>query len=133
MVTCACENGISLYAGRDRTVKFTLTTSNPSPATPYDLTGAKVWLSVKDETSDTDANALILKRNDLAGGDATEINVIDPSGGILEVYFVPADTNSLEEGDYWFDLVIENSSAKVMQAVPPSKFHVSYTVTKVDS
>jgi hypothetical protein len=133
MVECSCSGGISLYAGRDRTVKFTLTTSNPTPSTPYDLTGAKVWLSVKDETSDPDDEALILKRNDLAGGDATEINVTDPSGGILEVYFVPDDTNGWEEGDYWFDLVVENSSNKRMQAVPPSKFHVSYTVTKVDS
>lgn len=126
------DNRILIYSGRDKTIKFTLTTSDPSPETPYDLSGAKVWLTVKDEMSDSDSQALASKRNDLAGGDATQVNITDPTGGELEVYFVPSDTVNLK-GDYWWDLVVENSSGKRMQAVPPSRFKVNITVTKLDT
>jgi hypothetical protein len=129
-MSCDCPLGISIFAGRDYTAKFTLTTSNPFPSTPYDLTGARAWLTVKEET-DSDADTVILKRNYLAGGDNTEINIIDPSNGILEVYFIPDDTKTLQDGGYWFDLVIENADGKTIQAVAPSRFNIKYTVTKL--
>jgi hypothetical protein len=132
MVDCACSDGISIFPGRDYTAKITLTIDVPVPSTPLDLTGALLWLSVKDETSDSDADALILKRNTAAGGDDTEILIMDATNGDLEVYFVPDDTNGWSEGDYWFDLVVETSSIGRKQAVPPSCFHVGYTITKVD-
>lgn len=121
---------ISIFAGRDQTVQFTLTTGE----VPYDLTGAKVWLTVKDETADPDSEALILKRSLDAGGADTEVNIVDAENGILEVYFVPADTVDLDTGDssaYWFDVVVENSEGKQIQAVQPSRFTVKYTVTRV--
>lgn len=134
MTACSCSPGITLYAGRDYTAQFTLTTSNPSPSTPYDLTSAKAWLTVKDDTSDLDADALISKSNDLAGGSDSEILILSPAtDGVLEVYFVPDDTNGWSEGTYWFDLVIENSAGKRVQAVAPSPFTVKYTVTKISS
>jgi hypothetical protein len=132
MTSCSCENGISIYAGRDSIVRFTLTTSDPVPSTPYDLTGAKAWLSVKAETIDSDSDALILKKNSLAGGGDSEIKIIDAEGGVLEVYFDYGDTDGWGEGDYWFDLVVENSDEKRIQAVLPSRFRVKYTVTKID-
>lgn len=129
-MSCDCPSVISIFAGRDYTAKFTLTTSDPSPSTPYDLTGAKAWLTVKEET-DADAATVIEKKNDLAGGDDTEINIIDPANGVLEVYFVPEDTSTLQDGGYWFDLVIENADGKTIQAVAPSRFNIKYTVTKL--
>lgn len=129
-MSCDCSSGISIFSGRDYTAKFTLTTNNPSPSTPYDLTGAKAWLTVKAET-DADAETVIEKKNDLAGGDDTEINIIDPTNGILEVYFIPVDTNTLQDGGYWFDLVIENADGKRIQAIIPSRFNIKYTVTKI--
>lgn len=133
MTTCSCTSGIEIFAGRDYTAQFTLTTSTPSPSTPYDLTDASIWLTVKDDTSDADADALITKRNDLAGGADAQIKVVSPAtDGVLEVYFVPADTNGWSEGTYWFDLVVENSAGKRVQAVAPSRFKVKYTVTKID-
>jgi len=132
-MSCDCPMGISIFAGRDETVKITLTTSNPSPSTPYDLTDAKAWLTVKGETSDLDTEALIFKRNDLAGGSDQEINILSPAtDGIMEVYFVPSDTNGWSEGTYWFDLVVENAAGKRIQAIRPREFHVKYTVTKID-
>ena len=133
MTSCSCIDGVEVYAGRDYTLVFNLTKSTPVPSTPYDLTGAKIWFSMKDETNDADSDAVIYKRSTLAGGDSTEIEITDAPGGVCNVYIVPDDTKDLSEGDFWFDLVVENNSGKKMQAVAPSRFHVNYTVTKADT
>ena len=133
MTSCSCIEGLEIYPGRHYTLKFTLTTSTPLPATPLDLTDAKIWFGVKNETTDLDEDAIFLKKSLDAGGGPTEIAITDATGGICEVYILPADTDDLMEGDYWYDMVIENSSGKKMQAVAPSKFHVGFTVTKAST
>lgn len=128
---CVTDKEISVSAGRHHTATFTLTTSTPSAGTPMDLTGASVWFTVKRDIDDEDADAKVWKRNTVAGGGDSEIDVTDETGGVLDVYIVPADTEDLD-GAYWYDLVVENSSGRIIQAVEPSKFTVRNTVTKFD-
>jgi len=134
MAVCSpCSGGtsITVFAGRDYTASFTLTVSTSSGNVPYDLTGASVWFHVKNSQDDADTDALIQKRNTAAGGGDTEVLVTDATGGVLEVYILPTDTEEMS-GEYVYDLVVENSSGKISQAIEPSTFKVRGTVTNFD-
>lgn len=131
MTTCLCVDGVSVFSGRSHTIRFTLSTvTPPADAVPMDLTDASIWFSVKNSTSDDDSSARVYKRNLDAGGSDLEIKIIDATGGIMEVYITPSDTEDMSEGDYWFDVAVKNSSGVAIEAVSPSRFHVKYTVTK---
>ena len=122
MTTCDCEQSVAIYRKRDRTLRITITG-------PGDLTGAKIWFSVKRDLDDEDADALIVKKSANNGGDDTEAKVYDGENGIIEVYIVPDDTEEIDEGDYWFDVVIETSSGRRLEAVGPSRFRILQPVT----
>jgi hypothetical protein len=129
--TCITVGSISLFSGRDYTVRFTLTTLSSGVSIPFVLTGASVWLTVKTTPDDLDENAIVTKENLAAGGDDTQILITDAESGILEVYFVPSDTVGTE-GNYWYDLVVEVGGKRV-QAAGPSKFNIKETVTNFDA
>lgn len=93
---------INMYLRDNRTLSLTI--AYDTAGTPVGLTGAKLWFTVKTKTSDADVDAVIQKRNTAAGGGDTEIKVIDASGGHLEIYLVPADTDSMDPGIYIFDV-----------------------------
>jgi len=50
--------------------------------------------------------------------------------GIVEVYLWEDDFDDIEPGDYWYDVVAENSSGRKFQAVAPSRFGVLRTITE---
>jgi hypothetical protein len=129
--TCTTAGAISIFSGRDYTAKFTLTTSTGGVSSPFDLTGALLWLTVKTTPDDLDENAIVSKANLAAGGADAEILITDAAGGEVEVYFVPADTAGVD-GNYWYDLVVE-VGGKRMQAVAPSQFNIKETVTNFDA
>ena len=126
MTDCtSCTQNIEIEKNRDKTIKVTLEANGSA----FDITGAKVWFSVKEELGDADVDALITKKNAEAGGDDTQAKVTDGTGGILEIYIDPADTETLDAGDYWFDVVIETTAPRKLQAVSPSRFSVRQPVT----
>lgn len=122
----ACAKGttasVSVYRKRDRTIKVTI-------LKPEDITGAKVWFSVKTEITDTDLAAVITKRNALNDGTDGQAKIVDGPGGVIEIYLKPADTQNLEPIEYWWDLVIETTAGKKIQVVSPSKFQILMPVT----
>lgn len=118
-----CDLKVRIYQNRHKTLRITLTG-------PGDLTGYKVWFSAKEEKPDLDTDAIIFKRNVAAGGSDTEIKITDGPNGVIEVYLLATDTESIKPGDYLYDLVIENIAGKKMQAIPPSSFDILQTVTK---
>jgi len=126
MVDCtACSQDIDVEKKRDKTVRVTLTTNSAA----LDITGASIWFSVKSHLDDDDTDALITKKNLAAGGDDSQARVIDGAGGILEIYILPADTESFDAGDYWYDVVVETTVPRKLQAVAPSRFSVRQPVT----
>ena len=73
------------------TMEVTLTDSDGAA---FDLTSAVVSLAVK--TNETDTTVLIEKTS----ADVSEIQILAPaSGGVLEIYLLPADTASLFGSD----------------------------------
>jgi len=105
----ATQERIQMFLRDDRTLSLTV---NNQDNTPVDLTGSKVYFTLKERTSDSDAAALIKKRNTAAGGGDTEIKIIDASGGKAEIYIVPADTDGMNPGNYVWDVQITLANNK---------------------
>ncbi len=78
---------------------------------PFDLTGATVSLSVrKTENSD----ALLVEKT---SADPNQINIINPTQGRVEIYFIPTDTEDLEIGEYFYDIQIDTDAGNRYTAV----------------
>ena len=138
MTDCASCTGtkIEINKKRDKTIRITL-------AGPGDLTDAKIWFSVKDDTDEPDTEAYITKKSANNGGSDAQAKVVeayiqdnDPNSptykqmvGIIEIYLVPDDTQDMEVGDYLYDVVIETNIPRRLQAVRPSTFTVLQPVT----
>lgn len=102
-------NKITMFIRDDRTLSVSVNTDD---GTPVDLTGAKLWFTVKERSSDTDLQALISKKNLEAGGSDTQIKVISASTGKAEIYIVPADTLSVNPGTYLYDIQVTLANTK---------------------
>ena len=126
MTTCCEDRNVTVYQKRDQTLQVTLTT----PAgTPFVLTDPEIYFSVKAEEDDADTDAEITKKNTKAGGDDTQAKVTDGPNGVIEIYIKPADTESMDEGDYLYDVVIVTAAGKKLQAVDPSRFRIERPIT----
>lgn len=77
--------------------------------TPVNLTGCKIYFTVKEEYSDLDSAAILQKTS----ADVAEIEITDFAGGIFEIKFLADDTEDEETGsfnDYKYDIQIKDSS-----------------------
>jgi hypothetical protein len=86
---------------------FTVRTSNNAPR---DITGAKVWFTIKNRVEDV--AALVAKRNAAAGGVDNQILVVVPQTGIslgqFKVFLDLADTSALDPAAmYWCDAFVQ--------------------------
>ena len=124
MTTCSCTTGltVSIYKNRDQTISATI-------SGPGDLTDSKIWFSVKSDRSDDDADAVITKLSANNGGATDQAAVTDGPGGVIEIYIDPVDTVSLNSKEYWFDIVIETSAGRKMQAVGSSILKILQPIT----
>lgn len=82
----------------------------PAPGALVDLTGAKVWFTIKNRVEDP--GALVTKRNVAAGGVDNQVLVVVPQAGIalsrFRVLLDPADTTLLDPAaSYWFDVFVQ--------------------------
>jgi len=119
-------NKITMFIRDDRTLSVVV---NLDTGTPVNLTGAKIWFTVKSRSTDTDASALILKKNVAAGGDNSQIKITVGAEGKAEIYIVPADTTALNPGTYLYDIQITLASGKTYTVVR-DKFTLKEDVTK---
>jgi hypothetical protein len=108
------SNRVVMFLRDDRTLSVTANYEDGSAA---DLTGAKMWFTVKEKASDPDTAALIEKRNTAAGGSDSEIKITNPTGGAAEVYIVPDDTDEINPGIYSYDVQVMLASGKTYTIV----------------
>lgn len=109
---------LELVRGNTRTYTFTC---KDEDGVVVDITGSKVWFTVKEDEDLDDAGdtqAVFQRKNATAGGSSGEVEMSDPTNGEFKVYVVGSNTASAEPGNYWFD-------AKVVTAAGNA-----YTVTK---
>jgi hypothetical protein len=108
--TTSTTGTITITRGENRTIRVTVRDTNKALV---DLTGAKVWFTVKERIEDV--TPLIRKRNLAAGGADAEILILIPQAdadkkGKFEIYLLPTDTECLKSGvsyvcDAWVELV----------------------------
>lgn len=92
---------LDMFIGDDRTLSLSLRYSDGSSV---NLTDAKLIFTVKEKVTDSDADAVIQKKNAAAGGSDSQIKIIDPLGGSAEIYIVPSDTENVRSGIYLWDI-----------------------------
>lgn len=120
-------NHLALFIRNDRT--FPVSVNYSTTGNPVDLTGAKIWFTVKTRPKDEDADALVFKRNTAAGGGDTEIKVTNVAGGQLDVYLVPADTENVDMGTYDYGIRVTLANGKTYTIVR-DKITLKEDVTK---
>lgn len=103
------EYQISMFKGDDRTLQATVSYVDGSPV---DLTNSEIRFTAKERTSDSQANAVIAKANTAAGGGDTEIAIVDAAGGRCDIFLVPADTEGVNPGTYYYDVEVILASGK---------------------
>lgn len=90
---------ISIVQGDDKTFTFNIKTA---AGAAYDLTGCTVFATVKKDSADTDASALIKKT----------LSVSVPASGIAYWYSLAADTKYML-GVYLFDIQLKTASGDI--------------------
>lgn len=115
------ENEIEIYRGASKTYELHVTDAEEADV---DLTGARVILTVKCDLSDP--APLIQKDSDVG---AAQIDINHPLEGKAEIKFVPSDTQTLDAGEYVFDVWVVLASGTRSPVVSPSPFKVVAGVT----
>jgi hypothetical protein len=92
-------NKIKVYRGDDKDIVLTITDGG----TPLNITGYKVYMTVKTSTEDTDANAKIAK---------TVTSHTTPASGITTVSLTNTDTD-ISPGSYYYDVQYKDTNNKI--------------------
>jgi hypothetical protein len=114
-------NGIRLSQGEDQIVEFTVTDSSGAV---QDLTGARIILSVKADS--TDRTPVISKTSD----DISQGQIVKALSGQARFYIVSQDTKDLAPGIYLYDIWVKLSSGKKYPVIPTSVFEVTGSITR---
>jgi hypothetical protein len=134
-MNCATSPAIAnapLTVTRGESKTFLMTVRARSTKAPVDITGAKVWFSVKNRVEDV--ALIIAKRNLAAGGVDGQILITLPqvgaSLGQAMIFLDHADTASLDpEASYVCDVWIQLTTSKMYQVVKNRKFRIDPSVT----
>lgn len=103
---------------RGTSVTFTVTVTDQNDDA-LDLTGASAHCWVK--TSASAETPVIAK----SSGNPGEIDILVPeTDGQLEINFDPVDTQSLDAGTYYYDVLVQLATGERYVVVKPSKFIV---------
>lgn len=111
-MTCGTPEAATppLRATRGASAAWLFTVKSASSNQVIDVTGAKVWFTVKNRVEDV--AAVVAKRNTAAGGVDNQVLIIVPQTGIalgrFKVFLDPADTSLLDpNASYWCDAFVQ--------------------------
>lgn len=127
--TAAQRTPIVVVSGATKTLLLTVRDKNKQPV---DLTGAKVWFTVKNRIGDV--AACITKKNTAAGGVDGQILITIPQTGAtkgqVKVFLVPADTAAMDPTEsFWCDAWVQLATGERYQVVSNRAFRVDPAVT----
>lgn len=120
-------NKIEMVKGDDEKRKITLT--NTVTGLPIDLTNTKIWFSVKKNYSDTTYQ--FQRRNDLAGGDDTEILITDALNGEALLHVIPANTEDMIASNYVYDVQISHPTYGIKTPIKSTLFLKEHVTTEI--
>jgi hypothetical protein len=120
---------LTVTRGESKTFLITVLDSKKQPV---DITGAKIWFSVKNRIED--AALIIGKRNLAAGGVDGQILITLPQTGAsigqATIFIFPADTASLDPCEsYICDVWLQPLTGGLYQVVKNRKFLIAPAVT----
>jgi len=114
---------MEIFKGDDKTFKIIVQDSDDNTV---DVSGAAVVFTVRKTLGADDAE--IERKNSAAGGDASEIEMTDPSNGEFKIYLIPSNTEDLEADVYVYDIQI-TLGGKVY-TILRDEFYLKEDVTK---
>jgi len=115
------ENQIEIYRGSSKTYELEVLDGD---SVAVDLTGARVVLTVKCSEMDP---APLIQKDSLVG--AAQVDISHPKEGKAEIKFVPSDTQTMDVGEYIFDVWVVLASGTRGPVVLPSPFKIVAGVT----
>lgn len=111
-------NEVTMYRGDNRTLEVTVKDSSD---VVVDITNYTAKFTVRTHP---DSTAVITKTTD----SAAQIDLTDPTNGVLEIYILPTDTSSLAARTYDYDVEI-TSAGSVVSTVVVSTFDLVLDVS----
>lgn len=125
MTVIVASNKIEMTQGDNATLKQTILYDN-NTLTPVNLTGCKIWFSVKKNYTDTSYE--FQRRNTLAGGGDTEIKITNATAGECEIYIIPSNTSSVRPSNYVYDVQISHPTHGI-KTVTKNRIFIKEQVT----
>lgn len=117
------DNEIEILRGSTKTIEYTVLDQDGNFV---DLTGSTLFLTVKRDMSDT--IPVFVKTNKYSGPD---VQITNPKGGLCRFTIRPADTQSLDIRQYYFDIWVILSNGNRYPVIPPTVFDVQAGVTSI--
>lgn len=99
--------------GDSRTLRLKVTDSANQPV---NLTGAKVWFTVKKAANDPDSQAIITRRTANANGADSQVLVTNGLAGQAEIY-LDASIGWRKEGTYVYDIQVKTALGRIYTVV----------------
>lgn len=106
-----------LFRGDSREYSLSFTDSEGAK---IDITGWKVYFTLKKNESDGDSSAQVTK-------DVTEHEA--PTEGRTKIVLVPSDTDSLEPGDYHYDIQVKTANGSIL-TVAKGRMSIKADITR---
>ena len=95
-------NEIKMYRGDNYSRKMVVYDSKDIDIrSTVDITGALITFSLKNKKNDT--SYIFQRKNLAAGGDATQIEMSDPTNGEFTLHIVPSNTQTETPGTFHYD------------------------------
>lgn len=116
------ENAIEIIRGSSKTLALSV---SDETGVPVDLTGAKIYFSIKATLDDP--RPLVQKSSDAP----TQVEITTPREGKAKIYLQPSDTQNLDPIEYTFDVWAVLANSKRYPVVLPSIFRVKPGVTLI--
>jgi len=126
------KNALEVIQGESKTIRLSVTQPDPTGVKkriPFPLTGGVVYMTIKKALEDREP--LIQK----VSTEPTQAQITNDLGGVAEFYLTPADTHTMDLGDYFFDIWVKFTSGpyngKRYPVVRPSTFRLVPGVTRL--
>ena len=116
------ENEITIIQGTSKTFRLHVTDAEE---TDVDLTGAVIYLTIK---CDLDDPAPTIQK---ISTDVAQIDIDEPREGQALIFFVPADTQNLDSGEYIYDVLVIDATGGRHVVIGPDPFFVTRGATRV--
>ena len=99
---------VTIRRGDNTTLKVTVY-QGTSSTTIADLTGSKLYFTLKERENHPDSRAVLSKNSEAGGG----ITIATPTNGIGEIELTANETGGLKTGTHWFDIQLKDSLEQI--------------------